>query len=715
MSALTFDKSELGNLEYSLQREMLATDRIGGYMSTTIVCCNTRRYHGLIVAPIDDSGRTYVLLSSLDETVIQHDQTFNLALHRFPGVYEPRGHKYITDFEYTPTPTITYRVGGVILKKEMLWIHKRTQLMIRYTLVDAHSETRLRLRPFLAFRDKHALTRANMAADGRSYPAVNGVKCRLYGSFPWLYLQTSKPGTEFVPAPDWYYNFEYQQDIARGYEGHEDLLTTGYFETELKKGESIIFSASLDEMGSTKTIEELFEGSIARRTHKIDFISCLEHSARQFLIRRPGNRTEVISGYPWHGVSGRQTFVSLPGITLEQDHKEDCIDALDYEVRTMQDGMFAGDASAAVAADAPLWFFWTLQRLEEQIGAKAVWERYGEAMKRVLEAYKQGVAGRVLLNENGLVWASSERVPLTWMNSVIDGVPVTPRNGYQVEVNALWYNAVRYTLRLAGEHGDKKFVKTWESLPERSAGGLSGRLHRLRRDFEGDPPEHDPRLRTPLQDDRRADPAGGDPHREPTPPDPQGAADALAPQPALQGFAGGYARRTRLRRQERLGMAVAAVVLRAGLLRCQRRFVPAAGRRDAGQLRGGHPDLRHRFDRRAVRRRSPVLTPRSHFAGVERGGRAGHLRHDPAPAAGREAPEGGESREKTGGEECEGRKKRRQEGVRRKSGEARSEKSDRQEIKQRRADRRSPPRRGFRKESDLQTRPRAVNRKPRDA
>ena len=299
------------------------------------------------------------------------------------------------------------------------------------------------------------------------------MKCRLYGSFPWLYLQTSKPGTEFVPAPDWYYNFEYPQDIARGYAGHEDLLTTGYFETELKKGESIVFSASLDEMGSTKTIEELFDGSIARRTHKIDFISCLEHSARQFLIRRPGNRTEVISGYPWHGVSGRQTFVSLPGITLEQNHKEDCIDALDYEVRAMQDGMFAGNASAAVAADAPLWFFWTLQRLEAHIGAKAVWERYGEAMKQVLEAYKQGVAGRVLLNENGLVWASSEHVPLTWMNSVIDGQPVTPRNGYQVEVNALWYNAVCYTLRLAGEHGDKKFVKAWEALPARTAASFN--------------------------------------------------------------------------------------------------------------------------------------------------------------------------------------------------------------------------------------------------
>lgn len=468
MSALTFDKSELGNLEYSLQREMLSTDRIGGYMSTTIVCCNTRRYHGLMVAPIDDSSRTYVLLSSLDETIVQHDQTFNLALHRFKGTYEPRGHKYITDFEYTPTPTITYRVGGVILRKEMLWIHKRTQLMIRYTLVDAHSETRLRLRPFLAFRDKHALTHANMEADAHSYPAVNGVKCRLYGSFPWLYLQTSKPGTEYVPAPDWYYNFEYQQDLARGYDGYEDLLTTGYFETELKKGESIVFSASLDEMGSTKTIEEVFAASIARRTHKIDFISCMEHSARQFVIRRPGNRTEVVAGYPWHGVEGRQTFVALPGITLQQEHKEDCIDALDTQVRAMREGMFTGSASAAVAADAPLWFFWTLQQLEREVGAKEIWKRYGEAMKDILECYKRGVAGRVALHDNGLIWASDMSVPLTWMNSTIEGRPVTPRNGYQVEVNALWYNAVCYALDLAAKFRDREFVAAWEAMPART-------------------------------------------------------------------------------------------------------------------------------------------------------------------------------------------------------------------------------------------------------
>ena len=468
MSALTFDKSELGNLEYSLQREMLATDRKGGYMSTTIVCCNTRKYHGLMVAPIDESDETYVLLSSLDETVIQHNQSFNLALHRYKGVYEPRGHKYITDFEYTPTPTITYRVGGVILRKELLWIHKRTQLMIRYTLVDAHSDTTLRLRPFFAFRNKHSLSKANMEANGRSYPIQGGVKCRLYEGYPWLYLQTDKADAEFVAAPDWYYGFEYPEEIKRGYDGYEDLLTTGYFEMHIKKGESVIFSAATDEMATSQTITEIYEVSLARRTHKIDFLSCLHHSARQFVVRRPGGRTEMIAGYPWYGSVGRDTFIALPGVVLEQGYKEDCMDVLDTMVRGMRDGDFAGSASAWVAADAPLWFFWTLQNLEKHIGAKEIWSRYGEAMKSVLEAYRRGFGGRVVLHDNGLIWAAADGEALTWMNTKVDGRPVAQRAGYAVEIEALWYNAVCYTLYLARKMKDKDFAERWGDMPQRT-------------------------------------------------------------------------------------------------------------------------------------------------------------------------------------------------------------------------------------------------------
>ena len=384
MSVLTFDKKELGNLEYSLQREMLATDRRGGYMSTTIVCCNTRKYHGLMVAPIDDSDRAYVLLSSVDETVVHDGQSFNLALHRFPGTYEPRGHKYITDFEYTPTPTITYRVGSIVLRKELLWIHNRTQLMIRYTLLEAPSDVRLRLRPFFAFRDKHALTHANMEADGRSRPIPGGVKCRLYSDFPWLYLQTDCRDAEFVPAPDWYYNFEYAREIERGYEGDEDLLTTGYFELSLGRRQSVIFSASVEAIPDPAAIG----------------------------------------------------------------------------------GMFTGSFSAAEAADAPLWFFWVLQQLQRTLGEEEIWKRYGIVMKELLAAYRRGVGG-VAVHDNGLVWASAPDKALTWMNALAGGVPVVSRDGYPVEINALWYNAVCYALELASRFGEEEFVGEWKAWPER--------------------------------------------------------------------------------------------------------------------------------------------------------------------------------------------------------------------------------------------------------
>ena len=466
MSGLKFDKRELANLEYSLDREVLATDRRGGYMSTTIVGCNTRKYHGLMVAPINQSERTYVLLSSLDETIVQHDQSFNLALHRYEGAYEPRGHKYITDFEYTPTPTVTYRVGGVILKKELLWIHKRTQLMIRYTLVDAHSDTTLRLRPLLAFRDKHSLSKANMEADGRAYPIPYGVKCRLYEGFPWLHMQLNKEEAEFIAAPDWYYNFEYRKELARGYEGHEDLLSTGYFEFNIKKGESVIFSAATDMMASPEAISTMYEESLSRRTHKIDFLSCLEHSARQFVIRRPGNRTEVIAGYPWFGPFMEDTFMALPGLTLSQNHKEDCIDALDTAIRDFEESGLLEGRLLPPTADAPLWLFFTLQQLEGYISQKELWAKYGQTMKRVLEVYRRGFGEEVKMHDNGLIWASAER-PLTWMGTMIDGQPLTPRRGYPVELQALWYNAVEYTLAVAKRQGDKAFVAEWKELSAR--------------------------------------------------------------------------------------------------------------------------------------------------------------------------------------------------------------------------------------------------------
>lgn len=464
MGAIHFDKTELGNLEYSLKREILSTNRAGGYMSTTIVCCNTRKYHGLVVCPKDPlDEENYVLLSSVDESIIQHDHTFNLAIHRFPGVYEPKGHKYITDFKYTPYQTITYRVGGVILTKDMLWIHDKTQLLLRYTLIEAKSPTTLRLRPFLAFRGRHNLSKANTFADAKSYPINCGVRNCMYEDFPWLHFQTNSCA-EFTAAPEWYYNFEYREEIERGYPGHEDLLTTGYFETPIGKGESVIFSCSTEEI-DPKGLDRVFADETARRSDKTDFLSCLRHSARQFIVKR-GTRTEVIAGYPWFGSWGRDTFIALPGITLTQGNVRICMDVIETMIGEMKDGLFPNVGSAYNSVDAPLWFFWTLQTLEKHIGAKAIWEKYGEVMKTVLQSYVNGIGEHIRVDSNMLVRASSPTYAMTWMDAVVDGKPVTGRDGYQVEVNALWYNAVCYTLDLAEKFRNRKFVREWFNVPE---------------------------------------------------------------------------------------------------------------------------------------------------------------------------------------------------------------------------------------------------------
>lgn len=470
MGYLKFDSKELINLEYSLNREILSTNRAGGYFSTTIVLCNTRKYHGLMVLPLEQfDGENHVLLSSVDETVVQHGKAFNFGIHRFPGNYEPRGHKYIVDFQYEPTPRLTYRVGGVVLQKELLFVHNEEQFLIRYTLLDAHSPTRLRIKPFLAFRNIHSLSKANLIADKRYKEIPNGVKYKLYQGFPYLHLQLNKKN-EFVAVPDWYYNIEYKEEINRGYEGHEDLFVPGFFEVPIKKGESIIFSAATAEHDSA-TLTRKFNTEVNRRPEKDSFESCLKNAAHQFIVKKE-KKTEVVAGYPWFGRWGRDTFIALPGLTLLAfDDAKTCKAVLDTMAAELNNGLFpnVGKKGTAVfnSVDAPLWFFWTLQMFAKHTKDSAqVWKDYGKKMKAILEAYRNGLPFNIKMHDNGLVWAGEKGIALTWMDAVVFGKPVTPRIGYAVEINALWYNAIMFTVELAKSSKDTKFVKEWEPIAQ---------------------------------------------------------------------------------------------------------------------------------------------------------------------------------------------------------------------------------------------------------
>ncbi|OFX84241.1 MAG: amylo-alpha-1,6-glucosidase [Bacteroidetes bacterium GWF2_33_16] len=470
MAYLNLNKDELINLEYSLKKEILSTNRAGGYCSTSIILCNTRKYHGLMVLPIKEfDDENHILLSSVDETIIQHGKTFNLGIHKFPGIgiYEPKGHKYINDFSYDPTPTLVYRVGGVVVKKELLFVHNEEHFMIRYTLLDAHSPTRLRIKPFLAFRNIHKLSKANLHANTKYKNVANGVKYKLYSGFPYLNMQLNKKN-EFVASPDWYYNIEYLEELNRGYDYQEDLFIPGFFEIPIKKGESVIFSASTSEIipaGLTRK----FEAELKRRLPKDSFENCLKNAASQFLVQRD-KTTEIVAGYPWFGRWGRDTFISLPGLTLCAGDIKSCKQVLDTMTHELKGGLFPNIGKNHNAAfnsvDAPLWFFWSLQMYAKALGNnKTVWHDYGKKMKQILGNYRKGMDFNIKMHHNGLIWQGEHGRALTWMDAVVDGKPVTPRCGYAVEINALWYNAICFTLQLAKEFGDSAFTKEWENIP----------------------------------------------------------------------------------------------------------------------------------------------------------------------------------------------------------------------------------------------------------
>ncbi|MBI4649292.1 MAG: glycogen debranching enzyme family protein [Bacteroidia bacterium] len=472
MSYIEFDKTQLINLEYVLSREILRTNRAGSFACTTIIGCNTRKYHGLLICPMDEfDGGFHVLLSGLDETIIQHDKEFNLAVRKYPGVYEPRGHKYIREYDINAIPALIYRVGGVVLKKEMLLAQEEERILIRYTLLEAHSPTILRLRPFLAFRNIHALSKANMDADFKYYSIKNGIKLKLYTGYKYLFLQISKQN-EYIPVPNWYYNVEYIEEQKRGYEFHEDLYVPGYFELSLKKDESIVFTAGLEET-TTQRLSLKFDSEVLRRIPRNDYENCLINSAQQFIVRK-NKRTEIIAGFPWFGRWARDTFISLPGLTLSIDDGKTCKAVLDTMSNDLKDGLFPnlgkGSHPDYQSVDAPLWYIWAIQQYYIYSGKDStIWRQYSSKMRKILGAYRAGTSYNIHMMDNGLIYAGFPGIALTWMDAVVHGKPVTPRTGCAVEINALWYNAIMFSLHIAKKVNDTSFINEWKELPEKIA------------------------------------------------------------------------------------------------------------------------------------------------------------------------------------------------------------------------------------------------------
>ena len=470
MSYLRFDKTLMTNLEESLTREILRTNRSGAYHCSTIVDCNTRKYHGLLVIPVPElDDENHVLLSSLDETVIQHGAEFNLGVHKYGGgTFSPRGHKYIREFDCEKVPTTIYRVGGVILKKEKVFVHHENRILIRYTLVDAHSDTTLRLRPYLAFRSVRQYTHENSQASRHYDEVENGIKTCMYPGYPELYMQFSKE-VAFHFEPDWYRGLEYPKEQERGYDFNEDLYVPGYFEMSIKKGECITFSGGISSI-DTVSLNDLFAKEAERRTPRDNFKNCLVNSAHQFLNKQ-GGESYLLAGYPWFKCRARDEFISLPGLTLSIGETEKFEMIMDTAVKCVYEFMNGELPSLKMTEiehpDVLLWMMWTVQQYAKFTSKEAAKGKYGQLVKDVMNYLLAGKHPNLQLHDNGLVYANGRDKAITWMNSTANGRPVVPRTGYIVEFNALWYNALRFAADLLAD--DQEFVASLQDVYEKAA------------------------------------------------------------------------------------------------------------------------------------------------------------------------------------------------------------------------------------------------------
>ena len=470
MSYLQFEKAVMTNLQESLRRELLRTNRSGAYSSSTLVDCNTRKYHGLLVVPVPElDDDNHVLLSSLDCTVIQHGAEFNLGLHKYQGnTFSPNGHKYIREFDASLVPTTTYRVGGVVLKKEAIFQAYEDRILIRYTLVEAHSATTLRFRPFLAFRSVRQFTHENMTAS-REYTEVDGgIKTRMYAGYPDLYMQFSKKN-EFVFTPDWYRGIEYPKEQERGYASNEDLYVPGYFEMPIKKGESIVFAASTSQIKAS-SLKKLFEDEIAVRVPRDNFYHCLVTAAHQFHNRQKNDDRYLLAGYPWFKARARDTFIALPGLTLsigEQDYFELVMKTAEKGLREFMENK---DLSVKIyeidQPDVPLWAIWAVQQYVKEVGQDEGYKLYGQLVIDIIDYIIKGGHPNLHLDDNGLLYSNGRDWAVTWMNSTVNGRPVVPRSGYIVEFNALWYNALKFCAAMLANQGKQGEAEELEKRAE---------------------------------------------------------------------------------------------------------------------------------------------------------------------------------------------------------------------------------------------------------
>jgi predicted glycogen debranching enzyme len=478
---ISFGPEECGDLGAALGREWLETNGLGGFASSTIIGLNTRRYHGLLVAATRPPVGRLVLLSKLEETLVIDRRRHDLSANEYPGVIHPEGYRYLTSFRLDPFPVFTFEVEGVAVEKSVFMIHGENSTVIQYELQATGrgpARCSLEVRPLIAFRDYHATTRENSALDPRVGASPRLATLRPYAGLPALHLAHDADGLE--AAGYWYRHFEYREERARGLDFAEDLFSPCVLSFDLgRRGRAnVIASTERREVGR---VAEYRRTERARRQAVVDarqgageLIGMLAAAADQFVVAR-GEQQSVIAGYHWFGDWGRDTMIALPGLALAAGRPEVAKSILLAFARHVDRGMLpnrfpdAGEEPEYNTVDATLWYFEAVRALLQYTGDdQFIRAHLYPVLTEIISWHERGTRYGIRVDEDGLLAAGEAGVQLTWMDARVGDRVVTPRSGKAVEIQALWYNALRVMESLARAFGDRDGAERYGGLAARA-------------------------------------------------------------------------------------------------------------------------------------------------------------------------------------------------------------------------------------------------------
>jgi predicted glycogen debranching enzyme len=469
------DHSICADLDAALDREWLETNGIGGFASSTIIGLNTRRYHGLLIAATQPPVGRMLLLAKLEETVVLGGRRFDLSANRYPGVVQPQGYEYLKEFRLDPFPVFVYQVEAIEIEKHVFMVHGENATVVEYVVRGACAECTLELRPLIAFRDYHATTHANDALNPEVRTEPGRAAVSPYYSLPTLHFAHDAASIE--TAEHWYFNLEYDRERERGLDFREDLFNPFVLKFDLAQhaGATVIASTEPREASAAPALRraelERRAGLVRQIPRPAPLVSALMLASDAFIVRR-GDGHSVIAGYPWFADWGRDAMITLPGLTLVTGRPEIAKSILQAFARTVDQGMLpnrfpdSGEAPEYNTIDATLWMFAAVQALVRYTSdLRFVKDHLYETLRGIIDWHVRGTRYGIHVDADGCLTTRGEQ--LTWMDAKVSDWVVTPRRGKPVEVQALWYNALRIMQTLASKFGDTATGTRCAELAER--------------------------------------------------------------------------------------------------------------------------------------------------------------------------------------------------------------------------------------------------------